>query len=50
MQRDELKAILREVLDEALGVSDTPIHPRFQGGKVVVHPANAELQHRYLGV
>jgi hypothetical protein len=43
MQRDELKAILQEVLAEALGLSDAPLHPRFQGGKVIVKPANAEL-------
>src|SRR5207248_10829623 len=40
MDREELKSILGEVLDETLGLSDTPIHPRFRGGKVVIQPAN----------
>jgi len=43
MDRDELKGILAEVLDEALGISDAPMHPRFRGGKVVVQPGNPEL-------
>ena len=50
MQRQELKAILAEVLDEALGVSDAPIHPRFAGGKVMIQPANAELQAKELEI
>lgn len=44
MDRATLKSILAEVLDEALGVSDVPMHPRFRGGKIIVHPANPELQ------
>lgn len=42
MDRDELKKVLAEVLDEALGVSDAPMHKRYLGGKVVIHPANPE--------
>lgn len=42
MDRDELKQVLAEVLDEALGISDAPMHKRYQGGKVVIHPANPE--------
>ena len=44
MDRDTLRGILAEVLDEAMGTSDTPIHPRYRGGKVIVQPANPELQ------
>lgn len=43
MQREQLKEILAEVIDEALGLSDAELHPRYRGGKVVVHPGNAEL-------
>jgi len=44
MKREELRALLAEVLDEALGLSDAPLHPRYKGGKLVVQPANPELQ------
>ena len=50
MDRDALKSVLAEVLDEALGLSDTPIHPRYRGGKVVVHPANPELAAKELEI
>jgi len=50
MQRSELKALLAEVLDEALGVADAPIHPRYYGGKVVVQPANPELQAKEIDI
>ena len=43
MDRATLKSILAEVLDEALGVSDAPMHPRFRGGKIIVQPSNPEL-------
>lgn len=42
MQRQHLKELLAEVLDEALGVSDSELHPRYRGGKVVVHPGNPD--------
>ncbi len=44
MDRDTLKRILADVLDDALGQSDTPMHPRYAGGKLIVQPANLELQ------
>lgn len=44
MDRQTLKSILAEVLDEAMNVSDVPMAPRFKGGKVIVQPANPELQ------
>lgn len=43
MDRDELKSILAEVLDEALGVSDPPMQRRYRGGKVVIQPADTDL-------
>jgi len=42
MDRDELKSVLAEILDEALGISDAPMHKRYEGGKVVIHPADPE--------
>ena len=35
--------MLAEILDEALGISDAPMHKRYEGGKVVIHPADPEL-------
>lgn len=43
MDRDALKAILAEVLDEALGVSDPPMQRRYRGGKVIIQPSDPEL-------
>ncbi len=43
MDRDELKSLLAEVIDEALAMSDPPLHPRYRGGKVVIQPGNGEL-------
>jgi hypothetical protein len=50
MDRDALKSILSEVLDEALGLSDVPMHPRYRGGTVIVRPANPELASKELDV
>ena len=43
MDRDDLKEILAEVLEEALGISEAPMHKRYRGGKVIVQPGNPEL-------
>lgn len=43
VDRDELKDLLAEVIDEALAMSDPPIHPKYRGGKLVIQPANEEL-------
>ena len=43
MDREELKSLLAEVLDEAFAVSDPPIHPRYHGGKLIIQPGNTEL-------
>lgn len=50
MDRETLRGILAEVLDEALGTSDTEMHPRYKGGKVIVQPANPELAAKELEV
>lgn len=42
MDRAELKAILAEVLDETLGISDPPMQRRFRGGKVLIQPADPD--------
>lgn len=42
MDRQELKAILAEVLDETLGISDPPMQRRFRGGTVLIQPADKE--------
>lgn len=44
MDRATLKDILADVLDEALGLSDAGMHPKFRGGKVLVQPGNPELK------
>jgi hypothetical protein len=44
MKREELRSLLAEVLDEALGISDAPLHPRYKGGKLIVQPGNPDLQ------
>ena len=43
MDRDDLKELLAEVLEEALGISEAPMHKRYRGGKVIVQPGNPEL-------
>ena len=50
MDRETLKSIMAEVLDEALGITDTAIHPRYKGGKVIVQPANPQLQAKEIEV
>lgn len=52
--RRELRALLADVVGEALdrsiGLSNTPMHPRYKGGKLLVVPANPELQSKELEV
>jgi hypothetical protein len=38
MNADEFREILRDVLRDELGVSDTPLGPRWEGGEVVFKP------------
>ena len=44
MDRDELKRLLREVLEEETGLGFTPIAERFDGGKLVIQPRDPGLQ------
>lgn len=50
MQRQHLKELLAEVIDEALGVSDSELHPRYRGGKVIVQPVNPEQASKELEI
>lgn len=46
MDRAELKGILRELLLEELGLSDTPMGERWVGGELVLKPGRAETQEK----
>lgn len=50
VDRDVLKDLLAEVIDEALAMSDPPMHPKFRGGKVVIQPANEELASKEVAI
>lgn len=43
MHVDELKEIIREVLDEELSLSDIRIGPRWQAGTVILKPGDPSL-------
>jgi hypothetical protein len=40
---DELREILRDVIDEALGLSDIRIAPRWQAGTLILKPGDPSL-------
>lgn len=44
MDRDELKRVVREVLEEEAGFGFSPIAERFDGGKVLIQPRDPALQ------
>ena len=50
MERDELKALLREILDETLGVSEISIGKKWQDGELVLRPAKKELQEKVVPI
>lgn len=50
MERDELKGILRELLDETLGVSEIPLGKKWEGGELVMKPGNKELQEKVVPI
>jgi len=51
MTRNELTEILRDVLADAMGDGDAPpLAGKWEGGSVVLKPANAELQPRELPI
>jgi len=41
---DELREIIRESIDEALGLSDTRLSPRWQAGTLVLRPGDSSLK------
>ena len=44
MDREELKRIVREVLEEESGYGFTDLGERWQGGKMTIHPRDPNLQ------
>lgn len=40
MDQDDLKTFIKELIDEEFGATPTAIHPRWTGGKLVMHPNN----------
>ncbi|MCB9650879.1 MAG: hypothetical protein H6730_30450 [Deltaproteobacteria bacterium] len=44
MDREELKRVVREILEEEAGLGFTPIAQRFDGGKLVIQPRDPSLQ------
>ncbi len=44
MDREQLKRIVREVLEEENGYGFTDLGERWQGGKMVIHPRDPSLQ------
>lgn len=44
VDREELKRVVREVLEEETGLGYTPIAERFDGGKLVIQPRDVSLQ------
>jgi len=46
MERDELKGLLREILDETLGVSEVQLGKKWEGGEMVLKPGNKDLQEK----
>ncbi len=50
MTRDELKALIREAMDEERGGAEVPLARKWEGGQVVLKPADAALQPREIPV
>ncbi len=44
VDRDELKRVVRQVLEEEAGLGFTPIAERFDGGSLVIQPRDKSLQ------
>lgn len=50
MERDELKALLREVLDETLGVSEVQLGKKWEGGEIIIRPGNKDMQEKTIPI
>jgi len=48
MDQDEFREVLRQVLQEELGLSTTPIGERWKGGEMVLVPGRTETQEKRL--
>ena len=48
MTREELKALIREAMDEERGGGPAPLAPKWEGGVVVLKPADPALQPKEL--
>ena len=44
VDREELKRVVREILEEEAGFGFSPIAQRFDGGKLVIQPRDPSLQ------
>jgi hypothetical protein len=44
VDREELKRVVREILEEEAGLGFTPIAQRYDGGKLVIQPRDPSLQ------
>ena len=44
MDRQALKELFREILEEETGYGETAIHPRFSGGRILIEPYDKTLQ------
>lgn len=50
MTREELKALIREAMDEERGGAEVEIANKWQGGSIVLKPSNAEQQPKEISI
>ena len=50
MDRSELKELLKEVLDETMGISELKMGGKWEGGDIVIRPGNRELQEKVIPI
>ena len=50
VDREALKQVVREVLEEEHGFGYTPIASRFSGGRLVIEPRDASLQSKEIPI
>lgn len=46
MDQDEFRRVLRQVIQEELGMSDTPLGDRWRGGELVLSPGKKDTQEK----